>query len=624
MVDVIESSLNKSKPQPAHQALSEEDARQFEENAASSFPSKPKPEDFHDESSAAWINPSPVLYSPKTIQLLHKKSKRSTDISTSNNFKDLLRSVPQVKEHFHVIRQIGCGTFSNVYLATLKKLGHESPKYALKHIFSTSHPKRIENEIKCLRDIGGDQYVVGIEGCIRHKGEVVIIMPYIKHNNFAELLKKMKIDDVREYMFQLLLSLHRVHQFNVIHRDVKPNNFLFDMETRRSGLVDFGLAQPLSQSKNDVEPTKDQRQKPSQKQSSHPSKRLISRSSDVENKLPMKTDAKKQESCVQPRAKRRCLAEIHPNKIALNRSCVSMMMKRQETSTSNLMRFPNKKFKRCLESCKSENIVKNKALTSNNRDKLSFVSFKSPISLTNRSPALGNKRSSTTVADVFPSIRKYSTTKQKDPKLRGSTVNQSKKSCNCFGNLTVCRECLARPAPNASRAGTAGFRSPEVLMRYSAQSTAVDVWAAGVIFLSLLSGRCPFFRPADDVDSLSQLLLIFGSKRIQEIARLLGKKMTCSEHFPGQDLRGIVMSLRQPPEEDGPTLRRSPRQRNGSSGSPTKELSPLPESAKSFDFDVVNIPDSAFDLLSRLLDPNPRTRITSTKALYHEFFAIRI
>ena len=30
-----------------------------------------------------------------------------------------------------------------------------------------------------------------------------------------------------------------------------------------------------------------------------------------------------------------------------------------------------------------------------------------------------------------------------------------------------------------------------------------------------------------------------------------GKKMTCSEHFPGQDLRGIVMSLRQPPEEDG-------------------------------------------------------------------------
>ena len=32
------------------------------------------------------------------------------------------------------------------------------------------------------------------------------------------------------------------------------------------------------------------------------------------------------------------------------------------------------------------------------------------------------------------------------------------------------------------------------------------------------------------------------------------------------------------------------------------------------------IPDSAFDLLRRLLDPNPKTRITADAALQHSFF----
>ena len=42
----------------------------------------------------------------------------------------------------------------------------------------------------------------------------------------------MNVEDIQQYMRQLLTALNRVHQKNVIHRDVKPNNFLFDLESQ--------------------------------------------------------------------------------------------------------------------------------------------------------------------------------------------------------------------------------------------------------------------------------------------------------------------------------------------------------------------------------------------------------
>ena len=39
--------------------------------------------------------------------------------------------------------------------------------------------------------------------------------------------------DVQEYLKQLLTALRHVHRHNIIHRDVKPNNFLYDIETKK-------------------------------------------------------------------------------------------------------------------------------------------------------------------------------------------------------------------------------------------------------------------------------------------------------------------------------------------------------------------------------------------------------
>jgi cell division control protein 7 len=44
-------------------------------------------------------------------------------------------------------------------------------------------------------------------------------------------------------MRSLMVSLKDIHQRGIMHRDVKPANFLYDYETGEGVLCDFGLAE---------------------------------------------------------------------------------------------------------------------------------------------------------------------------------------------------------------------------------------------------------------------------------------------------------------------------------------------------------------------------------------------
>lgn len=62
--------------------------------------------------------------------------------------------------------------------------------------------------------------------------------------------------------------------------------------------------------------------------------------------------------------------------------------------------------------------------------------------------------------------------------------------------------------------------TPTVISRVSL--AAVDIWSAGVIFLSLLSWRYPFFRAPDDINALAQILTVFGLEKMQTAAKSYG------------------------------------------------------------------------------------------------------
>ena len=60
---------------------------------------------------------------------------------------------------------------------------------------------------------------------------------------FVETISKR---DTKLYLQQLLSAVDHLTQHGVVHRDVKPSNFLWDPESKKGILIDFGLSEIVS------------------------------------------------------------------------------------------------------------------------------------------------------------------------------------------------------------------------------------------------------------------------------------------------------------------------------------------------------------------------------------------
>eukprot|EP00054_Salpingoeca_dolichothecata_P017880 m.108500 g.108500 ORF g.108500 m.108500 type:complete len:167 (-) comp22632_c1_seq4:99-599(-) len=138
------------------------------------------------------------------------------------------------------------GTFSTVFKARFRLPSLRDRYVALKRIVFTCHPARVDREIACLKRLKGANNVARILAVMRHEDVTILVLDYFEHEYFQEYVNDMTIEDIRLYMHGLFTALKHVHQHNIVHRDIKPNNFLYNREKSTFLLVDFGLAQVCS------------------------------------------------------------------------------------------------------------------------------------------------------------------------------------------------------------------------------------------------------------------------------------------------------------------------------------------------------------------------------------------
>ena len=315
------------------------------------------------------------------------------------------QSFQNINQRYRLINRIGEGTFSTVYKAEDRLYEHyrndwdpdankenlsstskvhkqttsrvSGTKYvAIKKIYVTSSPIRILNELELLHDLRDSPNVCPLITAFRFQDQVIAILPFFQHKDFREYYRDLTINEMRIYFQSLLTALNSVHDCNIIHRDIKPTNFLYSPSQQRGVLVDFGLAE------------------------------------------------------------------------------------REGTD-----------YHHCA--CCNEPPDRNRKIQSS----------------------------------VYEStLRAAQATGQQPPRPAYPNNDQ-------------------RSSRRANRAGTRGFRAPEVLLKCTAQTVLIDVWSCGIILLTFLTKRFPFFHSADDIDAFIELCCVFGKQRMKDAAQLHGQVM---------------------------------------------------------------------------------------------------
>ena len=95
--------------------------------------------------------------------------------------------------------------------------------------------------------------------CFEGDGRLFLVQEYIDGQTYSELLQKLQKqgrnfsqDEVRNWLKNLLLILEYIHQHNIIHRDISPDNVMLPDNKNLPMLIDFGVGKQIVGELNDT------------------------------------------------------------------------------------------------------------------------------------------------------------------------------------------------------------------------------------------------------------------------------------------------------------------------------------------------------------------------------------
>ncbi|MDA0920393.1 MAG: protein kinase [Planctomycetota bacterium] len=148
---------------------------------------------------------------------------------------------------YEFLRPIGRGRFAYVYLATQRSLNRPVAVKVLSNA-DDEFLTRFEREAEIMANVSHPNIVSVIDrGVI--DSQHFIVMEFMDGGSLRDRMlsdHSMKLTQVRSVISALASALTCLHGMGLIHRDVKPDNVLFDRNGQIK-LCDFGIAAPLGQ-----------------------------------------------------------------------------------------------------------------------------------------------------------------------------------------------------------------------------------------------------------------------------------------------------------------------------------------------------------------------------------------
>lgn len=154
--------------------------------------------------------------------------------------------------NFKPIMKLGQGSFGEVYLVQKvkedMKAGEEPQYFALKIL---NKDKVLQNNLvryaKTERDVltyTKHPYVVGLNYAFQSAHKLFLLLDYASGGNMERALQRehrFSEERARLFIAQIILALEELHKRDIIYRDLKPANIVFDHEGNAL-LTDFGLS----------------------------------------------------------------------------------------------------------------------------------------------------------------------------------------------------------------------------------------------------------------------------------------------------------------------------------------------------------------------------------------------
>ncbi|XP_047243925.1 serine/threonine-protein kinase MRCK beta isoform X2 [Girardinichthys multiradiatus] len=174
-----------------------------------------------------------------------KREKHITDfLNWVKPFTSRVKDMRLKRDDFEMLKVIGRGAFGEVAVVKMK---NTERVYAMKILNKWEMLKRAETA--CFREerdvlVKGDsQWITTLHYAFQDDNFLYLVMDYYVGGDLLTLLSKFEDrlpeDMAKFYVAEMVLAIHSIHQQQYIHRDIKPDNVLLDVNGHIR-LADFG------------------------------------------------------------------------------------------------------------------------------------------------------------------------------------------------------------------------------------------------------------------------------------------------------------------------------------------------------------------------------------------------
>ena len=146
-------------------------------------------------------------------------------------------------EPYEIVDWIGTGKYSDVFTAYRN---HDYTKLVAIKVLKPVRQQKYNREAKILFNLKGGPNIVELHEIVQNPRtlQYSFVFEYLKEDSdYSAFFEHISLIEAQTYLFQLMRALQFAHSRGIMHRDVKPLNILYDRQTKKLRLIDWGLAE---------------------------------------------------------------------------------------------------------------------------------------------------------------------------------------------------------------------------------------------------------------------------------------------------------------------------------------------------------------------------------------------